>query len=67
MLTPTAGRLARLRYLPGTFQLLSAGDHVLCAVSGAAIPLDVLRYWCAERQEAYASCEIATRRLLGQS
>lgn len=64
MLMSPTGRLARLHYLPGSFRQLSAGDHVLCAVSGAAIPLDALRYWSAERQEAYASAEIATRRLL---
>ena len=63
---PPAGRLARLHYLPGTFRQLSPGDHVLCAITGAPIPLDMLRYWSAERQEAYASCAIATRRLLGQ-
>jgi hypothetical protein len=67
MLTPPAGRAARLHYLPGTFRQLSAGDHVICAVSGAHIPLDMLRYWSAERQEAYASAEIATKRLLGQA
>jgi hypothetical protein len=66
MLTPPAGRLARLHYLPGSFRQLSAGDHVLCAVSGAQIPLDRLRYWSADRQEAYASAEIATKRLLAQ-
>jgi hypothetical protein len=38
---------------------------VLCAVTGEAIPLPALLYWSAERQEAYASPEIATRRLLG--
>jgi hypothetical protein len=38
---------------------------VLCAVSGEKIPLDALRYWSATRQEAYATPEIATRRLLG--
>ena len=32
---------------------------------GGAIPLEALRYWCVERQEAYASPELATRRLLG--
>lgn len=66
MLSPPSGRLARLHYLPGTFRQLSAGDHVLCAVTAAPIPLDLLRYWSAERQEAYASAAIATRRLLGQ-
>lgn len=62
-MSPT-GRLARLHYLPGSFRQLSAGDHVLCAVTTAVIPLDMLRYWCAERQEAYASADIATKRLL---
>jgi hypothetical protein len=66
MLTPPSGRLARLHYLPGSFRQMSPGDHVLCAVTAARIPLDVLRYWNAERQEAYASAEIATKRLLGQ-
>jgi len=56
----------RLHYLPGSFRQLSAGDHVLCAVTGVQIPIDVLRYWSAERQEAYASAEIATKRLLGR-
>lgn len=59
-----SGRLARLHYLPGTFRQLSAGDHVVCAVSGDRIPLDMLRYWSAERQEAYATADIATKRLL---
>lgn len=65
MLMNSANRLARLHYLPSHFRQLSAGDHVLCAVSGVRIGLDMLRYWSVERQEAYASAEIATRRLLG--
>ncbi|WP_420384530.1 DUF2093 domain-containing protein [Novosphingobium sp.] len=66
MLTSPGGRLARLHYLPGSYRQLSAGDHVLCAITGVQIPLDTLRYWNADRQEAYASAEIATRRLLGR-
>ncbi|HEX2795036.1 MAG TPA: DUF2093 domain-containing protein [Croceicoccus sp.] len=54
---------ARLMYGPNGFRQLSAGDHVLCAVSGQPIPLELLRYWSVEKQEAYASCEIATERL----
>ena len=46
---------ARLHYLPGTFRVLSSGDHVVCAVTGQPIPLDQLRYWSIERQEPYAS------------
>ncbi len=54
MLMSGRGRLARLHYLDGTFRLIGDGDHVLCAVTGAAIPLELLRYWSVERQEAYA-------------
>jgi hypothetical protein len=32
-------------------------------VTGEPIALEELRYWSAERQEAYANPEIATRRL----
>ena len=56
-----------LFYQPNGFRVLSPGSHVLCAVSGAEVPLEALRYWSVERQEAYASAEIATRRLLAQS
>ncbi|WP_428332686.1 DUF2093 domain-containing protein [Novosphingobium sp.] len=66
MLTSTGGRLARLHYLPGSFRQLSGGDHVLCAITGVPIPLEALRYWNADRQEAYASAEIATKRLLAR-
>ena len=62
----SADRPASLRYEPNGFRVLTPGKHVVCAVTGAAIPLDLLRYWSVERQEAYASPEAATRRLLGQ-
>jgi hypothetical protein len=54
MLMSGRGREAKIRYLAGTFRLLSDGDHVRCAETGAPIPLDELRYWSVERQEAYA-------------
>ena len=54
MLMSGSGRVAKLRYLDGTFRLLGDGDHVLCAVTGKAISLDELRYWSVARQEAYA-------------
>jgi hypothetical protein len=53
MLMSGSGRAARVHYFPGTFRLLSDGDHVLCAITGAKIPLNELRYWSVERQEAY--------------
>ena len=51
------GRLARIHYQPGTYRVLSAGDHVVCAITRQPIPLGDLKYWSAERQEAYASVE----------
>ena len=54
MLMSGAGRPARIHYLDGTFRVLSTGDHVVCAVTGASIPLHELRYWSVARQEAYA-------------
>ena len=48
------GREARVQYLDGTVRLLSDGDHVRCAITGASIPIEELRYWSVERQEAYA-------------
>jgi hypothetical protein len=57
---------AVLRYEPAGFSVMKRGSFVLCAVSGERIPLDALRYWSASRQEAYATPEIATKRLLGQ-
>lgn len=57
MLMQGGGREARIHYLAGTFRLLADGDHVRCAVTGARIPLDQLRYWSVARQEAYADAE----------
>lgn len=62
MLNFAAGRQAKLRYLSGSFKRVSDGDHVLCAVTGRKIPLDQLRYWSHELQEAYASAEAAGAR-----
>ena len=62
MLDATHGRLARLEYSTNGFRVLRPGDHVLCAVTGAPIALDALRYWSAELQEAYVSAEASTRR-----
>ncbi len=50
-----ADKLAKLKYFPNNFQILSDGDHVLCAVSGKKILLKNLNYWSVEFQEAYFS------------
>ena len=53
---------AKLRYLDGEYEILVPGGHVLCAVTGTQIPLDALRYWSVDLQEAYAGPDISTRR-----
>lgn len=67
MLMSSADRPATLSYGPNGFRMISSGQFVVCAVTGEKISLETLRYWSVERQEPYASAEIATRRLLGQA
>jgi hypothetical protein len=67
MLMSSNDRPASLYYQPNGFRVLSPGHYVLCAVSGEKVQLEALRYWSVTRQEAYASCDIATRRLLNQA
>ncbi len=61
MLT-SLGRPARRRYLSGSYEVMSPGDHVICAVTGKRITLPALRYWSHEFQEAYADASAATKR-----
>lgn len=61
MLMRGAGKIARLQYRASTFRVLSDGDHVICAVTGAAISLHELRYWSVERQEAYADAQASLK------
>lgn len=67
MLMSSADRPAKLAYGPNGFRVLSPGHYVACAVTGEKVPLELLRYWSVERQEPYATAEIATKRLLGQA
>jgi len=48
-------KLAKLKYLPNKFEIIEAGDHVICAVSNKKIYLQNLNYWNVELQEAYFS------------
>ena len=47
--------LAKLKYGSNAFGILKKGDHVICAVSGKKIPLQKLKYWNVDLQEAYFS------------
>lgn len=64
MLMSASDRPATLFYQSSSFRVITPGKFVVCAVSGEQIPLEALRYWCAERQEAYANAARATARLL---
>lgn len=66
MLMSASDRPATLFFQANGFRVLSPGKHVVCAATGEAIALESLRYWSVERQEAYASPEVATRHLLGR-
>lgn len=50
---PDLGQPAQLHYGDGEYVVLKPGRFVLCAVTGQRIPLEALRYWSQERQEAY--------------
>lgn len=57
-------REAELTYAGGDYHIVRHGDYVTCAVTGARIPLDDLKYWSVARQEAYATCAISYEREL---
>jgi hypothetical protein len=53
---------AELEYLDGEYHVVKPGSFVRCAVTGTEIPLDALRYWSVDLQEAYATAAIALKR-----
>jgi hypothetical protein len=48
---------AEIKYLDGDFRIVRPGAFVRCAVTGVPIPLEELRYWSVDLQEAYATPE----------
>lgn len=67
MQTPSLAREieARVYFRHGAFDIVFPGSYVTCAVTGQRIPLDRLRYWSVDRQEAYADGVVATRGMVG--
>ena len=49
------GGEAVVEYLDSNLRLVKPGSFVRCAVTGQPIPIDQLKYWSVERQEAYSS------------
>lgn len=60
--SPMAGE-AELKYLDGDFRVLRPGAFVRCAVTGLPIPLEELKYWSVDLQEAYATTDAVLRRI----
>ncbi len=57
-----AGEEAEIRYGDGDFDVIRRGNFVRCGVTGKIIPLEELRYWNVDLQEAYATADIAFAR-----
>jgi hypothetical protein len=53
---------AELEYLDGEYRVIKPGTYVSCAVTGVHIPLESLRYWSVDLQEAYATAKLAMER-----
>ena len=56
-------KLAKLRYLPNKFKIISDGDYVICAVSKKKISLQNLVYWSVKKQEPYFSYIEANKKI----
>ena len=56
------GGEAKLVYGDGEYSVVKQGSYVVCAVTGEKIPLDQLRYWSVDLQEAYATPEASLQR-----
>jgi hypothetical protein len=54
---------AQVEFLDGDFRVRRPGAFVRCAVTGEPIPLEELRYWSVELQEAYANPDAVMARL----
>lgn len=54
--------LAELSYGDGEFLIIKPGSFVKCAETGRQIPIDELRYWSVDLQEAYVNNEAAVTR-----
>jgi len=53
---------AVVHYGDGEFVVMKPGRYVVCAVSGQKVPMEALRYWSPELQEAYAGPQEALTR-----
>jgi hypothetical protein len=66
MLMSNTDRPARLHYMANGFRVLTPGDHVVCAVTGARIAIEDLRYWDVKTQRAFAGAGLAMEAMAPQ-
>ena len=60
---PVSAGEAEVEFLDGEIRILRPGAFVRCAVTTTPIPLDDLRYWNVDLQEAYVSPEAKLKKL----
>lgn len=53
---------AKVSYRDADFLIMTLGAYVTCAVTGERIPIEQLKYWSAERQEAYKDAAASLKR-----
>ena len=58
------GGEAAILYGDADYQVLRHGAYVTCAATGVRIPLDELKYWNVDAQEAYVDAAAAHKRWL---
>ena len=55
-------KIAKLKYLNNSFEIIENGTHFICAVSGKNIPVENLNYWNVDLQEPYFSYKEANQK-----
>lgn len=59
---PAPATEAEIRFLDGDLHIVRPGTFVRCGVTGEPIPIEDLRYWDVDRQEAYATTDALLER-----
>jgi len=60
---PQAAVEAEVEFRDGDFRVRRPGAYVRCAVTGEPIPMEELRYWNVDLQEAYSSPQAKLTRI----
>ena len=57
-------REAKISYGSSDYLILETGSYVLCGVTETRIPIEQLKYWSEEHQEAYVDAAASLQRWL---